>query len=73
MSDKNYFHQCAKLLIFHVENGLKMQYYLKDSDNYEFLLCFHLNCSIKYSDFFLYRYINYQHIINHKVTIPTFA
>ena len=38
MSDKKYFHQCAKSLIFHVENGLKMQFYSKDSDNYEFLL-----------------------------------
>ena len=72
MSDKNYFHQGAKSLIFHVENGLKMQYYSKDSDNYEFLLCFLLKFTIKYSDF-LYRYINYQQIINHKITIPKFA
>ena len=46
MSDENYFYQCAKSLIFHVENGLKMQFYSKDSDNYEFLPCFRLKFRI---------------------------
>ena len=46
-----------------------MQCYSKDFDNYEFLLCFRLKCTIKYSDF-LYTYINYQQIITHKITIP---
>ena len=53
MSDKKYFHQCAKSLIFHVENGLKMQFNSKGSDIYEFLLCFRLKCRIKYSDFYI--------------------
>ena len=53
MSDIKYVHQFAKSLTFHVENGLKMQFYSKDSDNYEFLLCFHLKCRIKYFDFYI--------------------
>ena len=40
----------------------------KDSDYYDFLLCFCLKCTIKYFDF-LYRYINYQQIINQEITI----
>ena len=53
MPAKKYFHQCAKSLIFHVENGLKMHFYSKDSDNYDSLLCFRLKCRIKYSDFYI--------------------
>ena len=53
MSDKNYFDKGAKLLIFHVENGLKMQCYSKVSDNYEFLLCFRLKFTVKYSGFYI--------------------
>ena len=72
MSDKNYFDQGAKSLIFHVENRLKMQLcYSKDSDNYEFLLCFCLKCAIKYFDFYID--ISIINIINHKITIPKFA